>query len=197
MHFEAGRAAGAAMTDPIDWRRIWSTVPAMNNAEQPSPELYRGLAETDALAELAIGVGPRVRSSLPPGMSLRTIGPTAAFHGGGPAHTRFSHAALDSAQYEFHTNCPVPQRCHWMAHPSSKGKRGRNYRQSRRKGGPPMSSARTGAVGTGVRPIEPSRGVPDRHRGGLSATVLRQRARPADHPEEGEGTDRREVVQPT
>src|SRR5712671_770926 len=75
MHFEAGRAAGAAMTDPIDWRRIWSTVPAMNNAEQPSPELYRGLAETDALAELAIGVGPRVRISLPPPASLRTLGP--------------------------------------------------------------------------------------------------------------------------
>ena len=46
--------------------------------------------------------------------------------------------------------------------------------------------------------LEPSRGVPDRHRGGgSSATVLRQRAHPADYPEEGEGTDRREVVQPT
>ena len=52
-------------------------------------------------------------------------------------------------------NCPVPRRCHWMAHPSSKGKRGRNYRQSRRKRGPPMSSARTGAVGTVIGAFVP------------------------------------------
>jgi hypothetical protein len=39
-----------------------------------------------------------------------------------------------------------------------------------------------------VRPIEPSRGVPDRHRGGgSSATVMRQRARPAEHREKGSG----------
>ena len=52
-------------------------------------------------------------------------------------------------------NCPVPRRCHWMAHPSSKGKRGSNYRQSRRKRGPPMSSARTGAVGTVIGAFVP------------------------------------------
>ena len=52
-------------------------------------------------------------------------------------------------------NCPVPCRCHWMAHPSSKGKRGSNYRQSRRKRGPPMRSARTGAVGTVIGAFVP------------------------------------------
>ena len=52
-------------------------------------------------------------------------------------------------------NCPVPRRCHSMAHPSSKGKRGSNYRQSRRKRGPPMSSARTGAVGTVIGAFVP------------------------------------------
>jgi hypothetical protein len=74
-----------------------------------------------------------------------------------------------------------------MAHPSSKGKRGSNYRRLRRKRGPPMSSARMGRSGHWcVRPIEPSRGVPDRHRGGGSSpTVLRQWARPAEHREKG------------
>jgi len=75
-----------------------------------------------------------------------------------------------------------------MAHPSSKGKRGSNYRRLRRKRGPPMSSARTGAVGTVIGAFVPlpSRGVPDRHRGGGSSpTVLRQRARPAEHREKG------------
>jgi hypothetical protein len=52
-------------------------------------------------------------------------------------------------------NCPVPRRCYWMAHPSSNGKRGRNYRQSRRKRGPPKSSARTGAVGTVIGAFVP------------------------------------------
>jgi hypothetical protein len=52
-------------------------------------------------------------------------------------------------------NSPVPRRGHWMAHPSSKGKRGSNYRRSRRKRGPPMSSARTGAVGTVIGAFVP------------------------------------------
>jgi hypothetical protein len=54
--------------------------------------------------------------------------------------------------------------------------------QARGKGGV------TGGGGDGhwcVRPIEPSRGVPDRHRGGSGATVLSQRARPAEHREKG------------
>jgi hypothetical protein len=52
-------------------------------------------------------------------------------------------------------NCAVPRRCRWMAHPSSKGKRGCNYCQSRRKRGPPMSRARTGAVGTVIAAFVP------------------------------------------
>ena len=52
-------------------------------------------------------------------------------------------------------NCPVPRRCHWMAYPSSKGKRGSDYRRSRRKRGPPMRSARTGAVGTVIGAFVP------------------------------------------
>src|ERR1700730_3562168 len=83
-------------------------------------------------------------------------------------------------------NCPVPRRCHWMAHPSSKGKRGSNYRRSRRKRDPPNEQRSDWGGGDGhwcVRPIEPSRDVPDRHRGGGSSpTVLRQRA---EHREKG------------
>jgi hypothetical protein len=86
-------------------------------------------------------------------------------------------------------NCPVPRRCHWMAHPSSKGrKRGRNYRQSRRKRGPPMSSARTGAVGTVIGafvPLSPVVAFLIVIAAAGRATALRQRARPAEHREKG------------
>jgi hypothetical protein len=52
-------------------------------------------------------------------------------------------------------NCPVPRRCHWMARPSSKGKRGSNYGRSRRKRGPPMSSAGLGRWGRSLMRSSP------------------------------------------
>src|SRR3984893_11776576 len=91
-------------------------------------------------------------------------------------------------------NCPVPRRCHWMAHPSSKGKRGRKYRQSRCKRGPPMSSARTGAVGTVIGafvPLSPVVAFLIVIGGGSSATVLRPAGSPGGASGEGEGANRR------
>ena len=41
--------------------------------------------------------------------------------------------------------CPVPRRCRWKAHPSSKG-RGSNYDRSRHKRGPSIIGSRTGTV---------------------------------------------------
>ena len=72
-------------------------------------------------------------------------------------------------------NCPVPRRCHWMAHPSRKGKRGIVASVNTRAGSANEQRSDWGGGDGhwGVRPIEPSRGIPDRHRGGGSSRRYR------------------------
>src|SRR6202045_1374604 len=107
------------------------------------------------------------------GQSSNGLNSVLAHRGGGGIQPRIS---------------PVPRRGHRMAHPSSKGKRGSNYRRLRRKRGPPMSSARTGAVGTVIGafvPLSPVVAFLIVIAAAGRATALRQRARPAEHREKG------------